>query len=69
MAELDLVEQHVAERSDVIGVAHTPAELDALLGEGRIALVHAIEGGFQLGPGESAVRDHVRTLAERGVAM
>jgi microsomal dipeptidase-like Zn-dependent dipeptidase len=67
VAELDLVEQHVAERSDVIGVAHTPAELDALLGEGRIALVHAIEGGFQLGPDESAVRDHVRTLAGRGV--
>ena len=68
VAELDLVEQHVAQRSDVIGVAHTPAELDALLGEGRIALIHAIEGGFQLGADESAVRDHVRTLAGRGVA-
>ena len=25
VAELELVEQHVAERSDVIGVAHSPA--------------------------------------------
>jgi microsomal dipeptidase-like Zn-dependent dipeptidase len=68
LAELDMVEQHVSEHSSQIGVAHAPAELDALLGEGRIALIHAIEGGFQLGPDESAVREHVQTLAGRGVA-
>jgi microsomal dipeptidase-like Zn-dependent dipeptidase len=68
VAELELVEQHVAERADVIGVARSPAELDALLSSGRIALIHAIEGGFQLGVDESAVREHVRTLAGRGVA-
>ncbi len=68
LAELQLVEDHVAARSDEIAIARSPAELDALAGDGRLTLIHCIEGGFQLGEDEQAVRNHVRVLAERGVA-
>ncbi len=67
LAQLELVERHVEGRSDV-AIAHSPAELDALIEEGRLALIHCIEGGFQLGESEQAVREHVHTLAQAGVA-
>lgn len=68
LAELELVEEHVAAHPDKIAIAHSPSELDSLLGGERPVLVHCIEGGFQLGGDEAEVRDHVRALAERGVA-
>jgi microsomal dipeptidase-like Zn-dependent dipeptidase len=68
LAELQLVEDHVTAHADQLAVAHSPAELDALIGDTRPVLVHCVEGGFQLGQDESAVRANVRTLAERGVA-
>jgi microsomal dipeptidase-like Zn-dependent dipeptidase len=68
IAELQVVEDHVAAHSDEVAIAHSPAELDALINGGRPVLIHAIEGGFQLGEDEHTVREHVRTLAERGVA-
>jgi microsomal dipeptidase-like Zn-dependent dipeptidase len=68
LAELQVVEDHAAAHGEEVVIAHSPAELDALLGSGRPVLVHAIEGGFQLGDDEQTVRDHVGTLAERGVA-
>lgn len=68
LAELELVEQHVAEHSGEVAIAHSPAELDTLIGGARPILIHAIEGGFQLGQDEEAIRANVRTLAERGVA-
>jgi microsomal dipeptidase-like Zn-dependent dipeptidase len=68
LAQLEMVEDAVSGDGAGIGVAHSPAELDALLGEERIALVHCVEGGFHLGPDEAAVRETIRTLAARGVA-
>jgi microsomal dipeptidase-like Zn-dependent dipeptidase len=68
LAQLQLVEDHVAAHSNEVAIAHSSAELDALVREGRLALIHCIEGGFQLGENEEVARDHVRTLAERGVA-
>ena len=68
LAQLELVEQHVANHSREVALAHTPGELDALLGAGRPILIHAIEGGFQLGQDEAAIRSNVKTLADRGVA-
>jgi microsomal dipeptidase-like Zn-dependent dipeptidase len=60
--ERDL-DRHAAEAS----VVRTTAELDACLADGRIAMVHAVEGGFHLGP-EPDVRGNVAELARRGVA-
>jgi microsomal dipeptidase-like Zn-dependent dipeptidase len=67
VAELELVEKHVAGTGQA-AIAHSPAELDALLGDPRPVLTHAIEGGFQLGQDAPAIRANVRALAERGVA-
>jgi microsomal dipeptidase-like Zn-dependent dipeptidase len=68
LAELQTVEDHVASHSDKLAIAHSPTELDSLTGGDRRVLVHAIEGGFQLGRDEAEIREHVRELAERGVA-
>jgi microsomal dipeptidase-like Zn-dependent dipeptidase len=67
LAQLALVEDHVA-KSQQAAIAHSPAELDALLTSTKPILIHAIEGGFQLGQDETAIRSNVRALAERGVA-
>lgn len=68
LAELELVEDHVAAHSAEAVIAHSPTELDRLLADGRPVLIHCIEGGFQLGRDEAEVRECVRTLALRGVA-
>lgn len=70
LAELELVEDHVAAHRDELAIAHSPAELDSLIDSEppMPVLIHCIEGGFQLGGDEAEVRDHVRALAERGVA-
>jgi microsomal dipeptidase-like Zn-dependent dipeptidase len=68
IAELESVEAYVSEHSDAIAIAHSPAELDRLLGGGTPVLVHAIEGGFQLGRDEQEVRANAKALAGRGVA-
>jgi membrane dipeptidase len=69
LSELDLVEQEVATKhADEAVVAHTPAELDAAVAAGKVALVHAVEGGFHLGPTPEAIDDAITRLARRGVA-
>lgn len=67
LSQLQMVEDHVAEHADQIGVAHTPLELDALIASERIALIHAIEGGLFLGPDPDAIRANVAQLAHAGV--
>ena len=49
-------------------VARTYAQLKTALGKHRIALVHAVEGGFHLGRSEQAIERNVRKLARYGVA-
>jgi microsomal dipeptidase-like Zn-dependent dipeptidase len=70
----DIVQQHQtvedyvkSQRSDV-AIAHSVSELDALLGDGVPILIHAIEGGFQLGRDHAEIQRNVGTLAGMGVA-
>lgn len=53
---------------DQAAIARTPAELDAALDAGKVALVHSVEGGFHLGDTPEAVDRAVTELAGRGVA-
>jgi microsomal dipeptidase-like Zn-dependent dipeptidase len=62
------VEDYVSAHKDAVAIAHNVSELDALLA-GRVPiLIHAIEGGFQLGRDPAEVRTNVQTLAGMGVA-
>jgi microsomal dipeptidase-like Zn-dependent dipeptidase len=70
----DIVDQHqtvenyvTAHRNDV-AVAHSVSELDALLGGGVPILIHALEGGFQLGRDPTEIQRNVGVLAGLGVA-
>jgi membrane dipeptidase len=67
LAGLQLVEDHVATNGEA-AIAHSPVELDGLITGDEPVLIHCIEGGFQLGRDEAEVREHIRILAERGVA-
>ena len=69
IAQLDLVEADIAtNHSDHAGVARDPSQLDRLLDESKLAVVHCVEGGFHLGAGPAAVEEAVKRLAGRGVA-
>ena len=65
--QLQLVEDHAASEGGVT-VAHDGAELRAALDQRQRALVHCIEGGFQVGASKREVADNVHALKERGVA-
>lgn len=65
--QLDLVEASVAGRGDA-AVARDPAAVERAVQEDRVALVHAVEGGFHLGASKGEVEANVVTLARRGVA-
>jgi hypothetical protein len=62
------VEDYVSAQAGNVAIAHSPAELDTLIGGGVPILVHAVEGGFQLGHDPAEVRRNVRELAGLGVA-
>jgi microsomal dipeptidase-like Zn-dependent dipeptidase len=67
--QLEDVEAEVArEFTGMARIAHTPAEIDATLEAGEVALVHCVEGGFHLGPTPEEVDRNVTELARRGVA-
>ncbi len=67
--QLDMVEADIAgNHAGVATVARGPAELDAALAGGEVALVHCVEGGFHLGHTAEAVERGVERLARRGVA-
>ena len=68
VAQLKTVEEHVNENPSEVAIAHSVRELEALLGGGVPILIHAIEGGFQLGRDPAEVRSNVRKLADLGVA-
>ena len=62
------VEDYVNAHRNAVAIAHSVRELDSLLGGGVPILIHAIEGGFQLGQDPAEVRSNVKTLADLGVA-
>src|SRR3989440_6908298 len=67
--QLDMVEEVVAGQ-DAAGwgaVAHNRDELRATLEAGKVALVHCVEGGFQLGGTDEEIERTVARLAGRGV--
>jgi membrane dipeptidase len=67
--QLELVEEDLAENhSGQAVVVRDRASLDAALGDGRIAFVHCVEGGFHLGAEAAAVERAVAQLARHGVA-
>jgi hypothetical protein len=69
LRQADLVERNIREHHDSEAlVAHNPGDLDRAQREGKVALVHVVEGGFHLGATEEEVRDAVGRLARRGVA-
>lgn len=69
LRQLDLVEQDIENvHASKAGIARDVTELDALLSAGKVALVHAVEGGVHLGGTSSDIASNVATLANRGVA-
>jgi microsomal dipeptidase-like Zn-dependent dipeptidase len=66
--QLHTVECHAAEHPRDVAIARSSAELEELLLGDLPILIHAIEGGFQLGETPAAVRRNVHRLAELGVA-
>ncbi|MQA73017.1 MAG: hypothetical protein GEU88_01470 [Solirubrobacterales bacterium] len=66
---MDVVEEEVAvQHADQARVVRGPAELEAALEAGEIALLHCLEGGFHLGLTPRAVDRAVAALAARGLA-
>jgi microsomal dipeptidase-like Zn-dependent dipeptidase len=69
IAQADLVEQNLEEKhGSTAVVASNVAEIEAAHAAGKIAFVHAVEGGFALGPTPADVDRNVARLAGRGVA-
>lgn len=67
LAQIRTVEESVAGQQEVV-IAHEAAELDDALAAGKVAVVHAVEGGFHLGDSPESVRANVSALADRGIA-
>ncbi len=61
------VEKDIARKAGA-GVAHNPAELARVRAAGKIALIHAVEGGFLLGETVPKIQANVHRLAQCGVA-
>jgi membrane dipeptidase len=69
LRHLERVEEEVGERhAEVAVVAHNPLELERALEQGKVALVHCVEGGFHLGGTAAEIDRAVSELARRGVA-
>ena len=68
LRELENVEKHVEAHPSEATVAHNPQELQGALDQGKVALVHAVEGGFHLGETAPQIAANVVELGKRGVA-
>jgi len=66
--QLESVEQDILALSDWARVAHNYNELTKARKANKIAVIHCVEGGFQLGASEQSIQRHVALLADRGVA-
>jgi microsomal dipeptidase-like Zn-dependent dipeptidase len=62
------VEDYVRDHAGEVAIAHSVSELDSLLDGGIPILIHAVEGGFQLGRDPAEVRRNVQELAGLGIA-
>jgi len=69
LRQADLVERNIHDHHDSEAlVAHNPGDLDRAAREGKVALIHCVEGGYHLGATEEEVSDAVARLARRGIA-
>jgi microsomal dipeptidase-like Zn-dependent dipeptidase len=69
LRNIETVEEDIRERhAQAAVVAHSPLELERALDEGKVALVHCVEGGYHLGGTTAEVDRAVAELARRGVA-
>lgn len=69
LRNLELVEQDIRERhAQAAVVARSPLELERALEEGKVALIHCVEGGYHLGGTVAEIDRGVTELARRGVA-
>lgn len=68
-AQIQGVETEIATRhaADAV-VVKSQSELQAATAQGKVALIHAVEGGFHLGDTTQHVQDNVSRLADHGVA-
>jgi microsomal dipeptidase-like Zn-dependent dipeptidase len=67
--QLELVERRIAEQHhDRVIVARSYEELEGGVAQGRLVLVHCVEGGFNLGASPAKIDRAVTELARRGVA-
>lgn len=67
--QLAQVERHVEDRyADQAAVAKSWADIEDALAQGKLALVHCVEGAFHLGSTVERVETNVAELARRGVA-
>lgn len=62
---IDTLEREIARRPDRIAVAHSAADVPRIRASGRIAVVHAVEGGHVI---EDRI-DNLDELSRRGVAV
>jgi microsomal dipeptidase-like Zn-dependent dipeptidase len=65
--QLEDVESEVATH-DGARIVRNPAELEAALAAGELAIVHCVEGAFHLDPDPATAGEQVAELARRGVA-
>jgi microsomal dipeptidase-like Zn-dependent dipeptidase len=66
---IEHVEEDIRERhGQAAVVAHSPRELERAIDEGKVALVHCVEGGYHLGGTAAEIDRAVTELARRGVA-
>jgi microsomal dipeptidase-like Zn-dependent dipeptidase len=67
-AQIQAVETDVARYAADAAVVKNQAQLAAARAQGKVALIHTVEGGFHLGDTPQHVRDNVARLAGHGVA-
>jgi microsomal dipeptidase-like Zn-dependent dipeptidase len=65
--QMALVEQDIAADPNA-DMARNPAEMDAAIAAGRVAMIHSVEGAFALGATEAEIAATVEEFANRGVA-
>lgn len=65
---IQCIEAHLAERPGRFGVAATPGDIERILAEGKIALIHAVEGGHVL-QGRAENLERLRAWGVRSLTL
>lgn len=68
IADIEAVEEEVATQDpSQLRLVHNRTELDAAIADGATALVHVVEGGYQLGNTDAEIAANCAELARRGI--